>query len=123
LTPVFLRDKVVNTLVWQYVGVTSNRQEPEEGDKTLGGAMYKVLIIEDDFVIADSLKSHLSNWVYEVKYVEDFKEVLAKVTDYDPQLVLMDISLPFFNGYHWCKEIMENFLRGLLYLYPRLGII
>ncbi len=107
MTPVFLRDKVVNTLVWQYVKGTSNRQEPEEGDQTLGGAMYKVLIIEDDFVIADSLKSHLSNWGYKVKYVEDFKEVLAEVTDYDPQLVLMDIFLPFFNGYHWCKEIRK----------------
>ncbi|WP_206459002.1 response regulator transcription factor [Anaerovorax sp. IOR16] len=67
--------------------------------------MYRILIVEDDFVIANTLKDHLSKWGYEVDYVMDFKEVLTKFINYNPQMVLMDISLPFLNGYHWCTEI------------------
>nr|WP_315020317.1 response regulator transcription factor [uncultured Aminipila sp.] len=69
--------------------------------------MYRVLIIEDDFVIAKALKTHLSNWGYEVKCEEDFKEVISEFTAYDPQIVLMDVTLPYFNGYHWCREIRK----------------
>lgn len=69
--------------------------------------MYKILIIEDDLVIAESLKKHLSKWDYEVEYVTDFKDVLKQFILYEPQLVLMDLSLPFFNGYHWCSEIRK----------------
>lgn len=69
--------------------------------------MYRILIVEDDLVIANSLKLHLSNWGYEVKYIEDFKEIISQFISYDPQIVLMDITLPFFNGYHWCKEIRK----------------
>ncbi|MFZ2538120.1 MAG: response regulator transcription factor [Oscillospiraceae bacterium] len=69
--------------------------------------MYKILIIEDDLVIATSLAKHLSKWNFEVQYVTDFKKVLTQVIQYNPQLVLLDISLPFFNGYHWCNEIRK----------------
>ncbi|QAT43684.1 response regulator transcription factor [Aminipila luticellarii] len=69
--------------------------------------MYRVLIIEDDFVIARSVQEHLSNWGFEVRYIENFKEVLAEFTSYEPQLILMDVTLPFFNGYHWCREIRQ----------------
>lgn len=69
--------------------------------------MYRVLIIEDDFVIAKTLKTHLSNWGYEVKCEENFKEVISEFTAYDPQIVLMDVTLPYFNGYHWCREIRK----------------
>lgn len=69
--------------------------------------MYKILIVEDDFVIANSLKEHLTNWGYSVEYVEKFKDIISTFISYDPQIVLMDISLPFFNGYHWCKEIRK----------------
>lgn len=67
--------------------------------------MYKIFIIEDDLMIAKSLKNHLCKWDYESEYVTDFKDVVAQVIHYDPQLVLLDISLPFYNGYHWCSEI------------------
>jgi len=67
--------------------------------------MYRVLIIEDDGVIARTIKNHIETWGCAAKCVTDFKDVLVQFADYDPQLVLMDISLPFFNGYHWCNEI------------------
>lgn len=69
--------------------------------------MYKVLIVEDDLTIAKLLKESLNKWKYEVKYITEFKNVLEEFVDYIPQLVLLDISLPFFNGYYWCSEIRK----------------
>ncbi|MFG6383865.1 MAG: response regulator transcription factor [Lachnospiraceae bacterium] len=69
--------------------------------------MYKLLIVEDDAVIAKTIKKHMEGWGYEVVCVEDFKDVLQIFVTQKPQLVLMDISLPFYNGYHWCDEIRK----------------
>ena len=69
--------------------------------------MYKVLIIEDDMVIAKSIKNSLSQWGYKAETLTDFKEVIQQFLRFDPHLVLLDISLPFFNGYHWCSEIRK----------------
>ncbi len=67
--------------------------------------MYKILIIEDDSVIAKTMMNHLASWGYEVQCAEDFQNILSEFVSFDPQLILLDISLPFFNGYHWCTEI------------------
>lgn len=67
--------------------------------------MYRILIVEDDAVIAAAVKKHLESWSFETACVEDFQNVLAQFAAFDPQLVLLDISLPFYNGYHWCEEI------------------
>ncbi len=72
-----------------------------------GNSLQKILIVEDDHVIANVLKQHLQAWNYEVETVVDFKDVLKQFLEFDPQMVLMDISLPFFNGYHWCTEIRK----------------
>ncbi|WP_105617222.1 response regulator transcription factor [Vallitalea okinawensis] len=69
--------------------------------------MYKILIVEDDEVIAKTLKDSLSQWGYGAEMVNDFKEVKTQFINYGPDLVLLDISLPFFNGYHWCTEIRK----------------
>ena len=69
--------------------------------------MYKILVVEDDMTIAGALKKHLMKWDYEVRCVEDFKNVMNEFVEYDPQLVLLDIALPFFNGFHWCTQIRE----------------
>ena len=70
--------------------------------------MQKILIVEDDMVIANVLKQHLQKWNYEVKTVSDFKNAMEYFLEFDPHMVLMDISLPFFNGYHWCTEIRKR---------------
>ena len=67
--------------------------------------MYRIFIVEDDPVIAGAMKRHLEGWGYEVAQAERFDSVLSEFAAFDPQLVLLDISLPFFNGYHWCTEI------------------
>ena len=69
--------------------------------------MYKILIVEDDEIIAGGLKSHLERWNYQVECATDFRNVMEKFVEFDPQLVLLDIVLPFFNGFHWCQEIRK----------------
>lgn len=67
--------------------------------------MYKILIVEDDRIIADNVCEQLLKWGYDVKIADDFNDVLKIFVKYEPQLVLMDIGLPYFNGYHWCMQI------------------
>lgn len=67
--------------------------------------MYKILIVEDDSAIASAMEQQMASWGFTVKCVENFQNVLGEFTEFSPELVLLDISLPFFNGYHWCSEI------------------
>ena len=68
---------------------------------------YKILVVEDDIVIASEMKKYLERWGYEVQCVEDFRNVLARFAAYAPHLVLMDIGLPFYNGHYWCGQIRQ----------------
>ena len=67
--------------------------------------MYRVFIVEDDRAIASAVVRQLESWGMETRCVQDFRQVTAEFSAYDPHLVLMDVRLPFFNGYHWCQEI------------------
>lgn len=69
--------------------------------------MHKILIVEDDAVIAEAIKKHIRTWGYEAECVDDFQDIMTIFISYDPQLVLLDISLPFYNGFHWCSEIRK----------------
>ena len=69
--------------------------------------MYKILIVEDDETIAGGLKTHLEKWNYQTECMTDFKDVMGKFLEFEPQLVLLDIVLPFYNGFHWCQEIRK----------------
>lgn len=68
---------------------------------------YKILIVEDDTVIAEEIAGHLGAWGLETAIIEDFSQVLKEFTKQSPSLVIMDISLPFYNGYYWCGEIRK----------------
>ena len=69
--------------------------------------MYKIFIVEDDEIISKTLKSSLEAWDCQVSCVGDFKNIMGEFVACEPHLVLMDISLPFFNGYFWCQEIRK----------------
>lgn len=69
--------------------------------------MYKILIVEDDPVIASSLARQLTRWNYEATYVQEFDHVMQEFEKAQPDLVLMDITLPYFSGYYWCAEIRK----------------
>ena len=78
--------------------------------------MYRILIIEDDRTIANVLAEHLRTWDYEVHCVTNFKNVMEDFREYEPQLVLLDIVLPLFNGFHWCQEIRRVSKAPILFL-------
>ena len=69
--------------------------------------MYRILIIEDDEIIAKSIEKEISNWGFTAKRITEFQDIIPQFVEFDPQLVLLDITLPFFNGYHWCTEIRK----------------
>lgn len=68
---------------------------------------YKILLVEDDAVIRRAIAAHIRSWGYEAVEVEDFEQVMGIFTREEPHLVLLDISLPFFNGFHWCMQIRQ----------------
>lgn len=69
--------------------------------------MYRILIVEDDRGIAQAMKVQIEAWGLEAVCVQNFRNVLAEFAVSEPHLVLLDISLPFFNGYYWCGEIRK----------------
>jgi two-component system, OmpR family, response regulator protein BraR/BceR len=69
--------------------------------------MYKILIVEDDTAIATLLENGLVKWGFEAIHITDFMKVLETFEEYQPHLVLLDLSLPFYNGYYWCNEIRK----------------
>ncbi|MCY7071035.1 response regulator transcription factor [Streptococcus oralis] len=81
--------------------------------------MHKILLVEDDQVIRQQVGKLLSEWGFEVILVEDFMEVLTLFVQSEPHLVLMDIGLPLFNGYHWCQEIRKISQVPIMFLSSR----
>ncbi|MFZ7119324.1 MAG: response regulator transcription factor [Eubacteriaceae bacterium] len=69
--------------------------------------MYKVLIIEDDFSICKEINTYLSKWSYVCKIIKDFNNTLDEFVEFNPHLVLLDINLPFFDGFYWCQKIRD----------------
>ena len=69
--------------------------------------MYRVLLVEDDRGIADALCAQLGDWGFAVRAVENFRDVTREFRAFDPQLVLLDLMLPFQSGYHWCAELRK----------------
>ena len=69
--------------------------------------MHKILIVEDDNTISNQICKYLSGWGYESACVENLENILPEFISFAPQLVLLDIGLPFYNGYYWCGEIRK----------------
>lgn len=78
--------------------------------------MYRIMIVEDDAVIARVLGDHLAQWGYTTRCVQDFEHVLDETDSFSPQLILLDISLPFFNGFHWCTELRKRSSVPIIFL-------
>ncbi len=78
--------------------------------------MYRILIVEDDLGIGDAVRSLAEKWGLQARCVKNFRDVMEEFNDFDPHLVLLDITLPFFNGYHWCNEIRRISKVPILFL-------
>ncbi len=78
--------------------------------------MYRILIIEDDDTIAKNIAAHFNRWNYETKQIVNFKNIMEEFLKFAPQLVLLDIGLPFYNGFYWCQEIRKISKVPILFL-------
>ena len=78
--------------------------------------MFRIFLVEDDPTISGVLERQLTAWNYQVGLVQDFQDVLGDFRTFQPHLVLLDISLPYRNGYHWCEEIRKISKVPILFL-------
>ncbi len=78
--------------------------------------MYKILIVEDDKTIANAVKKHVETWGYQAYATQNFQNVMEDFAREHPHLVILDITLPFYNGYHWCSEIRKVSKVPILFL-------
>ncbi|HEM3725363.1 TPA: response regulator transcription factor [Streptococcus suis] len=78
--------------------------------------MQKIFLVEDDRTISQLVAKNLINWGYQVQEVKDFQMVLDQIRDFQPHLILLDIGLPFFNGYYWCQEIRKTSRVPIMFL-------
>lgn len=69
--------------------------------------MYKILIVEDDESLAKAIKEQVDSLGYESSLISNFQNILNSFIEFQPHLILLDIMLPFYNGYHWCSEIRK----------------
>ena len=69
--------------------------------------MYKILLVEDDEIISKSIMQHLENWDFEVITARDFKNITNEFIECNAHIVLLDLILPFYDGFYWCKEIRK----------------
>lgn len=89
--------------MFRHAGALYNEKEIKRGE----WHMYKILIVEDDMGIATEIKKQTELWDMEAHMVADFHQVLEEFAATQPHIVLLDIMLPFYNGYHWCHEIRK----------------
>ena len=69
--------------------------------------MYRILIIEDDERIASAIKKHLETWGLEAACAENLRDIMPQFSAFSPHLILLDLSLPFYDGYYWCEKIRK----------------
>ncbi|MFP7168603.1 response regulator transcription factor [Terribacillus sp. 7520-G] len=83
--------------------------------------MEKIMIIEDDIKIADYLSSHIEKYGYDVTIADDFGNILAAFLAVQPDLVLLDINLPSYDGFYWCRQIRKTSICPVIFISARTG--
>lgn len=83
--------------------------------------MYNIMIVEDDPKIAEHLSSYLEKYGYNVTKVTDFSHVMADFNKHKPNLVLLDINLPSYDGYYWCRQIRKASICPVIFISARVG--
>lgn len=81
--------------------------------------MFKLLLIEDDRTLFNEVKERLTGWSYDVYGIQDFSKVIQEFTAVDPDLVIIDIQLPKFDGFHWCRMIRTHSNVPIIFLSSR----
>lgn len=83
--------------------------------------MYRILIVEDDEKIASILKNNMDKYEFEASAVTQFRDIMPEFLAVDPQLVLLDINLPYFDGYYWCRQIRMRSSIPIIFISARAG--
>lgn len=92
----------------------------DKGDSPYrGGCVFKILLIEDDVTLFGEIRERLMQWSYEVYGIEDFSNVMKEFTKVQPDLVIIDIQLPKFDGFHWCRSIRTHSKVPIIFLSSR----
>ena len=78
--------------------------------------MYKILLVEDDDTIAGAVAEHIASWGWQIRRAEDYRDIVGEFARFAPHLVLLDIGLPYRNGYHWCTEIRKLSQTPIIFL-------
>ncbi|SDW91880.1 response regulator transcription factor [Tepidimicrobium xylanilyticum] len=81
--------------------------------------MYKILIVEDDKTLCNNIKEGISKWSFNGVAVEDFEDILQEFAKHNPHLVIMDINLPYYDGFYWCRKIREISKVPIIFLSSR----
>lgn len=85
----------------------------------VGINMYSIMIIEDDKKMAELIKNHLERYDYKTFLVKDFSNIINEFLQYKPELVLMDINLPFYDGFYWCSDIRRSSKVPIIFISAR----
>jgi DNA-binding response OmpR family regulator len=80
---------------------------------------YKIYIVEDDIAISTLLKEYIAKYGFEVRVVENFEEVMIGFNEYNPDLVLLDVNLPKFDGFYWCRKIRQKSKIPIIFISAR----
>lgn len=80
---------------------------------------YHILVIEDDRPMAEEIARLLSGWRYQVSLVQDFTQIVEETASLNPQIILLDINLPYFDGFYWCKKLREVTKVPIIFLSSR----
>ncbi|MDQ0856907.1 MULTISPECIES: response regulator transcription factor [Bacillaceae] len=81
--------------------------------------MFKLLLIEDDLTLFNEIKERLNQWSYDVYGITDFNKVMQEFSAVKPDLVIIDIQLPKFDGFHWCRMIRSHSNVPIIFLSSR----
>ncbi|ABR49680.1 two component transcriptional regulator, winged helix family [Alkaliphilus metalliredigens QYMF] len=83
--------------------------------------MYKIMIIEDDITIAESLSAYIEKYNYEVFIVRQLEKIMDEFNEYKPDLILLDVNLPIYDGFFWCREIRNISSLPIIFISARTG--
>ncbi|MEA4869786.1 MAG: response regulator transcription factor [Christensenella sp.] len=81
--------------------------------------MHRIFIVEDDAVIAIEIAKSLTSWGFEADIARSFDRIDEEFAASGAQLVVMDISLPYYNGYYWCERIRRSSRVPIVFLSSR----
>ena len=79
----------------------------------------KIMIVEDDLILARELELLCNKWDFQAKYIDNFKHVDKEYFKYQPDLLLLDINLPYYDGFYWCQKIRTNSTVPILFISSR----